>query len=193
MLLFLDTETTGLPITRHASIYRLSNWPRLVEIAWIECYENGTVAAEYNSIIKPKSFEIPISASAIHGITTERATKEGVPIDPVLKGFHNSLLRSSFLIGHNIDFDAKVILAEYIRAGFIWSHFQFLWKKQICTMKSSKNFCRIRTGRGYYKYPKLSELHTKLFGKPSDEKHSALEDTRTCMKCYFELKRRGKI
>jgi len=192
-LLFVDTETTGLPINRHASIYFTSNWPRLVEIAWIECFENGSVVSEYNRIIKPDSYEIPLSASAIHGITTERAIQEGVPIESVLRGFHNSLINSSFIVGHNIDFDAKVILAEYIRAGLIQSHLQFLMKKKICTMISTKNFCRIRTGHGYYKYPKLSELHSKLFGKTLRGKHSALQDARMCMKCYFELKRRDKI
>jgi DNA polymerase III, epsilon subunit and related 3''-5'' exonucleases len=193
MLVFLDTETTGLPKKRHASTFRTSNWPRIVEIAWIECNEEGTVRAEYTNIIRPESFEIPADAAAIHGITTSRALKRGVPINPVLREFHNSLLRSSYLIGHNLDFDTKVVLAEYIRAGLFWPYFQFLWKKQICTMTSSKNFCRIRTGKGYYKYPKLSELHFKLFGRAPDEKHQALEDARTCMKCYFELKKRKII
>ena len=77
MILFLDTETTGLPNRRSASIYHLSNWPRLVEIAWIECNENGTVESEYDQIIKPESFEIPRSASALHGITTEKAIENG--------------------------------------------------------------------------------------------------------------------
>lgn len=193
ILLFVDTETAGLPMNRYATVYSTSNWPRLVEIAWVECYEDGTIISEYNTIIKPDSYEIPLSASAIHGITTERATKEGVPIEPILKKFHNSVLHSSIIIGHNINFDTKVILAEYIRAGLIWLHIQFLTKKQICTMKSTKNFCRIRTGKGYYKYPKLSELHKKLFGKPFRGEHSALKDVKMCMKCYFELKKRGKI
>ena len=193
MLIFIDTETTGLPLKRDRLIYQLSNWPRLVEIAWIECNDNGEVIAEYNKIIKPESFEIPQSASAIHGITTAKAMVEGVPINQVLKDFHKSFTRSSLIIGHNVDFDAKVINTEYIRKGFLWQHFQFLWKRKKCTMKSSTKICRIKTGHGYYKYPTLSELHTKLFGRSYDQKHEALRDVRACMKCYFELKRRNKI
>lgn len=63
MILFLDTETTGLPNRRSASFYHLSNWPRLVEIAWIECNENGTVESEYDRIINRnhlKSQEVPL-------------------------------------------------------------------------------------------------------------------------------------
>jgi DNA polymerase III subunit epsilon len=191
MILFLDTETTGLPNRRSAPLYYLSNWPRLVEIAWIECNESGTVESEYDQIIKPESFEIPKSASALHGITTEKAIEDGIPLNEALKLFCQSLNRSALCVGHNIDFDVKVVNAELIRMGFLRQHFRFLWKQTKCTMKSSTKLCRLKTGHGYYKYPKLPELHTKLFGKTYEDKHNALSDARACMSCYFELHRRG--
>jgi DNA polymerase III epsilon subunit-like protein len=191
MLLFVDTETTGLSKRRSASIYHLSNWPRLVEIAWIECDENGTIEAEYDHIIKPDSFKIPVNASSLHGITTEKAIENGIPLNTALKLFCQSLNRSALCVGHNIDFDVKVINAEFIRTGFLFEHFQFLWKQTKCTMKSSTKLCRLKTGHGYYKYPKLPELHTKLFGKTYNDNHNALSDVRACMNCYFELHRRG--
>lgn len=191
MILFLDTETTGLPNRRSASIYHLSNWPRLVEIAWIECNENGTVKSEYDQIIKPESFKIPKSAFALHGITTEKAIENGIPLNEALKLFCESLNRSALCIGHNIDFDVNVVNAEFIRTGFFLEPLRFLWKQTQYTMKSSTKLCRLKTGHGYYKYPKLSELHTKLFGKTYEDQHNALSDARACMSCYFELHRRG--
>jgi DNA polymerase III epsilon subunit-like protein len=193
MFLFIDTETTGLPDNRSASVYPVSNWPRLVEIAWIECQENGTIVSEYNQIIKPDAFKIPKKASAIHGITTGKAKKYGVLLQEVLTQLFLVIGRSSLLIGHNIEFDTKVIQAEFFRAGFLKNHFLELCNRQVCTMKSSARFCRIRSGHGQYKYPKLSELYEKLFGECYDCNHSALSDAHACMNCYFELKGRGVL
>ena len=36
MYLFFDTETAGLPRNRKAPISNLKNWPRLVQIAWMQ-------------------------------------------------------------------------------------------------------------------------------------------------------------
>ena len=55
-------------------------------------------------------------------------------------------------------------------------------------MKSSTNFCRIPGNYGF-KWPKLSDLHIKLFGKDFDEAHNALADIRATADCFWELKR----
>jgi len=40
MYLFFDTETTGLPKNWKAPIEDLNNWPRLVQLAWLEWKPN---------------------------------------------------------------------------------------------------------------------------------------------------------
>jgi len=187
MYLFLDTETTGLLRNNKSIPTKLFNVPRLVELAWIECESDGTVIAEFESIIQPDSYTIPKQASAIHGITTRRAQEEGRPLVSVLKKFHTSLDNSSFIVGHNVEFDVNVIAAEALRAGIPLS-LQFHQRK--CTMKSSVSLCKLKRGGGY-KNPTLAELHHFLFGFPLSESHRALGDARGCMKCYFEMKRRG--
>jgi DNA polymerase III epsilon subunit-like protein len=187
VLLFLDTETNGLSRKKNALKSRTSNEPRIVELAWIECELDGTVIAEFGSIIRPDSFTISRQVSAIHGITNRQAKEEGLPIASVLKKFYVSLDNCSFIIGHNVDFDVNVIAAESLRAG-IPSRFQFL--QRICTMKSSIRLCKLKRGAGY-KYPTLTELHFFLFGVSLPEKHRAMGDARACMKCFFELKKRG--
>jgi DNA polymerase-3 subunit epsilon len=187
MLLFIDTETTGLPGKKYSPYSSLSRWPRLVEVAWIECEIDGTTIAEYNSIIKPDSFSVPHSATTIHGITTERAHEEGSDIISVLKKIDTLMSNCSYIVGHNVDFDLTVIAAEFIRAGIPMSP---QISQRICTMKSSVKFCKLKRGAGY-KYPTLAELHHFLFGLPLPESHRALGDVRACMKCFFELKKRG--
>jgi len=186
MLLFVDTETTGLPRKKCMPISQLSHWPRMVELAWIECETDGTIVAEYDSIIKPDLFKIPRCATAIHGITTERALEEGSDIVSVLKKLYTSMNNCSCIVGHNVDFDLSVIAAESIRAGIPMSR---QMSRRMCTMSSSVKFCNLKRGAGY-KYPTLAELHEKLFGFPFPDSHRALNDARACMRCFFELKRR---
>lgn len=189
MLLFLDTETTGLPKKKISSFNKPSDWPRMVELAWIECDLDGTIVAEHDLIIKPDSYKIPKTASAIHGITTELAQKEGISLISILTQFQNSLNNCECIIGHNIDFDLNVIAAESYRTGMSLPRSM---PKRKCTMKSSVRLCNLKRGMGY-KNPTLAELHHILFGLPVPESHTALNDARACMRCYFELKRRGIV
>ena len=57
-------------------------------------------------------------------------------------------------------------------------------------MDSTTNFCAINGAYGY-KWPKLSELHYKLFRTGFEEAHNAAADIRATVKCFWELKRRG--
>jgi hypothetical protein len=61
-------------------------------------------------------------------------------------------------------------------------------------MKSSIDFCKLPPLRfGEYKWPKLEELYTKLFGTTISGAHDAMADIEATKKCYFELIRRGII
>lgn len=72
-IFFFDTETTDLPINWNAPVSDLNNWPRLVQLAWQVYNENQKLIEEYNFIVKPKGFSIPLEASNVHKITTEMA------------------------------------------------------------------------------------------------------------------------
>jgi len=187
MILFFDTETTGLPINWNAPITDSSNWPRLVQLAWLEYDDNGKLLTTENHITKPIDFSIPLSASNLHGITEERANKVGKELAFVLGLFVQAVNRADCLVAHNLSFDEKIIGAELYRKGI---SNPILNKKRICTMESTTDFCSIPGNRGF-KWPKLSELHFKLFGTSSKETHNALADIQITAKCYWELKRRG--
>jgi len=187
LYLFFDTETTGLPRSWSAPVTDIDNWPRLVQLAWVMYEESGVFVGAGDQIIKPDGFIIPPDASRVHGITTERAMNEGVPIRQVLETFRDKIGESSHIVAHNIDFDEKIIGAEFIRAEI--SH-EFSKKKKICTMKSTVNFCAIPSARGF-KWPQLAELHRKLFGVAFEDAHNAAADIEATAKCFWELKKRG--
>lgn len=189
MYLFFDTETTGLPRNWKAPVTDLNNWPRMIQIAWILCDNNGNRVETDDYIIKPENFEIPGDASRVHGISTDRAIKEGEDLGLVLNMFNELVKRSEFIVAHNISFDEKILGAEVLRKKI---QSDFSSKKKLCTMQSSTDYCKL-SGRYGYKWPKLSELHIKLFGEGFKEAHDASVDINATEKCFWEMRRIGLI
>ena len=189
MYLFFDTETTGLPRDWKAPLTNLSNWPRLVQIAWLFYDKNGNLMFSKDYIIKPEGFLIPAEVTRMHGISTEKALSEGIDLKNVLTEFQTDMNLAEFLVAHNMSFDEKIVGAEFIRTGFVNN---IPSKKRICTKESTTNFCKINGPYGY-KWPKLSELHYKLFNCDFEEQHNAAVDISATAKCFWELKRIGKI
>ncbi len=185
MYLLFDTETTGLPLNWKAPVTKIDNWPRLVQIAWLTYNNNGEPIEQKDYIIYPDGFSIPKEASKVHRITTERAKKEGVKLETILTEFANLIEQADYIVAHNINFDEKIIGSEFIRNKIANKLFS---KPRLCTMKASTNYCKL-PGRYGYKWPKLSELHIKLFGKDFEGAHDAAADIRATGKCFWELKK----
>jgi DNA polymerase III epsilon subunit-like protein len=191
MYVFFDTETTGIPLDHNAPASDVENWPRVVQIAWTLIDREGSELRSQAFIVRPDGFEIPLNASRIHGITTDRARREGADIALALAEFSKDVSDASEIVAHNIQFDERVVGAEFIRAGHKQSPLS--GKRLHCTMRSSTDFCRLPGGRRGYKWPTLDQLHRILFGASFGMSHNATADVRACVKCYFELQRRGII
>ena len=189
MYFFFDTETSGLPRNWSAPASDVTNWPRLVQIGWACCDAAGQVLRTQQHLIKPQGFSISRQAAELHGITTERALREGVDLGPVLTEFCSEVRACRVVVAHNLDFDQRIVQAELIRAGLTDA---FARKKRCCTMKETADFCQL-PGKYGYKWPSLTELHRKLFGKPFEGAHGALADAEACMRCFFQLRELGVL
>lgn len=189
MYLFFDSETTGLPRNWKAPVSDLPNWPRLVQLAFLLCDSGGNRLAGGDFIIKPDGFTIPAEAARIHGISTERAEKEGKDLRLVLDDFQEAVSRAGYLIAHNLSFDEKIVGAEFLRNKMPDT---LPAKIKICTMQTGTDFCAIPGPYGN-KWPKLTELHYKLFQAGFEEAHNAAADLAATVKCFWELKRLGII
>jgi DNA polymerase III epsilon subunit-like protein len=185
-ILFYDTETTGLPKNWKAHVHDVDNWPRLCQLAWVLCNENGVVLASSDQIIKSDGYHIPDAASAIHGITDEIANEKGLPAAYVLGQFMFALQLSQVQVGHNIGYDWKIMGAELIRNQLELQYNTLKDGPKICTMMS---WTKARGG----KWPKLQELYFNLFVKYFDDAHDAAADIKATMECYFEMDKRGMI
>lgn len=196
--LFFDTETTGLPKNYKAPMKDIENWPRLVQLSFIVCYKKGENLFEvlekqsFDFIIKPDGFEIPEEVSKIHGITHERAMAEGKDLKEVMETFRTYINKADILIGHNIEFDKKIVGAEYYRMGLgLPFENRLKEKKLFCTMLESTKICGLAgTHAGQNKWPRLVELYKFLFDKEFEGQHNALNDVTATMECYFELEKK---
>ncbi|MTI89684.1 MAG: DNA polymerase III subunit alpha [Balneolaceae bacterium] len=187
MYLIFDTETTGLPQDFSAPITDLDNWPRLVQLAWQLHDHTGKLLNSGNYIVKPEGFSIPFNSEKIHGISTERAHEEGEELDDVLREFAKDIEKAHFLIGHNVSFDEKVMGAEFLRKKIPSA---IMDKNKVDTKNGGTDFAKIPGSRGY-KWPKLEELHLKLFDRGFEDAHDAAADVEATARCFFELLRLG--
>ena len=103
--------------------------------------------------------------------------------------FGLSLLVADTIVAHNISFDERIVGSEFLRSNMGKYHDVLFEKERICTMHSTTDFCDLSGPRGK-KWPKLSELHEKLFGHSFEGAHDALVDVEALSRCYFELKKR---
>lgn len=197
--LFIDTETTGLPLNDNLSYTELDNWPYLVQVALIIEDDNYGILARRNIILKPNGYIIPESSTKIHGITHEWAAKNGEERDKVISFLDLVLCNSDIIIGHNVSFDLNVIKSEIIRVKGV-ENALFTKKKHsvVDTMMLGVNICKIPNLSFHtrkiqsYKYPKLDELYYKLFNKHFDNQHDAMADIQATYDCYYELKRKSE-
>ena len=72
-ILVFDTETTGLPTERNASILSTYKWPYIVQLSYLLYDTEQQMVLDYvDKIIKlPQNIRIPKEAENIHKITNE--------------------------------------------------------------------------------------------------------------------------
>ncbi|MEE3149054.1 MAG: DNA polymerase III subunit alpha, partial [Bacteroidota bacterium] len=189
MYLIFDTETTGLPKNWNAPITDSDNWPRAIQIAWQLHDDMGNCIEHEYYLIRPDGFDIPFDAERIHGISTELAQRDGLPLGEVLGKFKAALERTKFVVGQNVGFDVNIMGAEFHRLD-VTNQLQELPVLDTCT-ETTAQLCQIPGGRGgKFKLPTLTELHQYLFNQPFAEAHNATADVEATTRCFFELVRR---
>ena len=183
--LFIDTETTGLPLDDSFSIDTINNWTRLVSVAYILCDDCKIVRENY-SIIKPNGFIIPPESTKVHGITSAEAISKGRVLSEVLDEIKGVINECDYIVGHNIIFDINVLNAEFYRYNMT---LPVSLKPYYCTMQLAKGYC----GLSNTKYPTLEELYTILKGDTISNAHNAQTDAQASMECFWILRDSGFV
>ncbi|WP_418264682.1 DNA polymerase III subunit alpha [Flavobacterium faecale] len=189
MYLIFDTETTGLPKRWDAPITDSDNWPRCIQIAWQLHDEMGKLVEHQDYLVQPDGFNIPYDAERIHGISTELAQHDGIPLADVLEKFNIALSKAKFIVGQNLGFDVNIMGAEFHRLA-VESPMASMPVLDTCT-EVTASLLKLPGGRGgKFKLPTLTELHEYLFNVPFSEAHNATADVEATTRCFLELIRK---
>jgi DNA polymerase-3 subunit alpha len=189
MYLIFDTETTGLPKRWDAPITDTGNWPRCIQIAWQLHDEMGKIIEHQDYLVQPDGFNIPYDAERIHGISTELAQANGIPLTEVLEKFNAALSKAKFIVGQNLNFDVNIMGCEFYRMN-MESPMGTMPVLDTCT-EVTASLLKLPGGRGgKFKLPTLTELHQYLFNVPFSEAHNAAADVEATTRCFLELIRR---
>lgn len=190
---FFDNETTGVPAKGLKWDADFMQFPYIVQLAW------SIGDKERSYIIKPDGYEIPAEATEIHGITTERAIAEGIPFAEVVDEFLADANDAPLVCAHNIYFDTSMLKANVLRycgrEYYDAKAEDALHKaKRIDTMMKTIKFVGALYANGRPgKFPKLEELHEKLFPGETFPAHDALADVRALRRCVPPLVELGII
>lgn len=206
-VLVFDTETTGLPQTKLLNPDTLHLWPSIVQFSYI-IYDTtfNTIIDTRDNIVKiDESILISQESTNIHNITNEMCSKTGIEIEDLLVEFFYNVRAVDQIIGHNISFDLNMVKVELLRIiygsklskeqikSFKYDlHFITNYPNICCTLKDSIQLCNIQAltkfGKPYLKYPKLIELHQKLFDNSPTNLHNSFNDILVTLRCYMKLK-----
>lgn len=183
MLLFFDTESTGLPGKDPVGH---PNYPRLAQLAAIMVDPVSQDEVMRLDVVLYRD-HIPASASAIHGITTEFAKNYGVNEGSALQIFDDMVAVSDVIVAHNVQFDVKIVTSA-MRVVFDDKTLDpFAGKNLFCTMRAATPVCKMPSRQGGFKPPKLIEAHQFFTGEGFDKAHQAINDVLACRRVYFKL------
>ena len=151
IVIVFDTETTGL--------IRDEEFPYILQLSYVvyNTTVNSIVTIEDDYIKIPHEVVISEESKGVHGITRELCNDKGISIQEALHKFNRYLIMSDKVVGHNVEFDIKMVLAEAYRNSI---SIVFDGDNVFCTMKESADICKIpavssKTGKIFNKYPKL--------------------------------------
>lgn len=177
-----DTETTWFINKKDTN---LDVQPHIVQFAWIiweikdgKFIENKKI----NILINPKS-PIPYAASQVHHIY-DIDVKNAPFIEDKIEEIIWYINDPDIIIGHNIEYDIDMIKLELKRLNL---EYKYNPKQVVCTMKTTVDYCALEWNWNRFKYPKLWELHKKVFWEYFIWAHDALVDVEATLRCFIEL------
>ncbi|GGF14027.1 hypothetical protein GCM10011383_26600 [Hymenobacter cavernae] len=187
-MLFVDTETSGLPTDWSQPYAAEQNWPYIVQLAWVIYTKDGQqVKAENHYLPLPDGVQISPGSLRVHGLTPDFLRVNGQDRASVMQRLHDDLAHyQPMVVAHFMELDLHMI-----GAGFYRLHLDNPLQRlpTFCTMKLTEGFIRPAGQR----YLSLGELYKRLFQEPLLHQHDAWVDAQAAARCFFELQRKGDI
>lgn len=193
LALAYDSETSGLPLFGSPS--EDPGQPHIVQLgARLVDLDTRDVISTLDVVIRPEGWEIPDDVAKVHGITTERALAVGVGESLALGMLLEMWSMAEVRIGHNEQFDARIIRIAQHRFDDIdldaWKDAPAECTARLATpiMKLPPTAKMLAAKRNHPKTPNLSEAVEFFTGAPLMKAHSALADVDGCLAVYWAIK-----
>jgi DNA polymerase III subunit epsilon len=193
MILFYDTETTGLPDFKARSNDPAQ--PHLVQLAMVMHDDSGAEIRNSTMIIKPNGWTISPELTAIHGISQERAMDEGTDEADAVQQFILEQACAELRVAHNENFDRRILRIAMTRAGIARDFIELIEARaSFCTCTKATPVLNLpptekmlAAGFTKPKAPKLEECIKHFFNEELPGAHDALVDVRACTRIYYAL------
>lgn len=157
MILFFDTETTGLTPGG------------IIQLSYIMQTEGGTTAKNFFFAVD----YIEPSATAVHGFTVEKIYElsGGRTFSEYMEEIYDDFFAADLIVAHNAPFDIGFMINEFYRRER-----RFRYKEEFDTMRYFTPIMKLprKNGAGY-KFPKLTELGEFLDIYPYDVTRKTME------------------
>jgi len=189
-LLFVDTETTGLPARWDRPYAEEWEWPCIAQVAWVVFTAAGELVKADQDYLQIPAGRMPAAAVAVHGLTPEFLQAHGQEPAAVLRRLLQDLATyRPRVVGHFLPLDFHVLGAAFARAGLANA---LPALPQFCTMQLTR--LPLQGVTAPPRRPlRLHQLHERLFGQPLEREHDAHIDAAATARCFFELQRRGLL
>ncbi|PTX21395.1 DNA polymerase-3 subunit epsilon [Pontibacter mucosus] len=186
-ILFIDTETTGIPLDWEAPYSDNESWPYSVQIAWSVYNRQGQELKSENHYIYEPELVISEASERIHGITKDFLLERGEPRRNVLLLLTQDLKQyKPLVVGHFMQLDYHMLGVGFHRADL---PNPLPGLPNFCTMKASASFLLHQQQN----FLRLGELYERLFHKPLERQHDAIVDAKATAACFFKLLEQGDI
>lgn len=196
MILFYDTETSGLPDDRRPN--DLDAQPHILQLAFSLYDEARRPVFEMSTlVVLPNQAVIHEKALETHRITAELTAEYGLHPSSALRLLRFAASRAQLCVAHNEKFDLKLLNFTALRQN--QSH-PLQDRKTFCTLEAATPILKlpptpamIKYGKGPYKAPRLSECYNFFFNEELSGAHDALVDTRGCARVFYHMLDTGLI
>ncbi|MBR1868031.1 MAG: 3'-5' exonuclease [Clostridia bacterium] len=188
MILFFDTETTGLKPGR------------IIQLSYIMIDGKETVGKNFYFAVE----YIDPSATAVHGLTVEKLAElsGGNTFSCSADEIYDDFKKADLIVAHNSRFDISFMIAE-----FSYLDRRFIYSEDLDTMRFFTPIIALpRQNHPGLKYPKLSEAceffdiypydicrkGEEIFGERNISSHDARYDTVALILCFEEGRKKIK-
>lgn len=209
--LIVDTETTGLPIDYGAPFTDTDNWPRILELAWELCWENGETIEKSCELVYPDGWRFPTGEFwEQHGFNEADNILNGIDASILLTNLAVAMCCADIMICHNIAYDKPIIECEMYR----YSIYPKAIRRQLvennielkaglrpegipllkeCTKLLSTPILKLPGFKGMYSWPKLEAAYEYMYSEPYLQGHHADTDVEATKKVYLWIREMNEL